>query len=158
MFKLKQKIFKCCFLLLFYCERKHSCIWLALLQGELRSLFFGEPHRHTACFKCIKLRRLEFSGERILCLSKDWLPASSHSSHSPASCIFGGEIYGTKPTAANFLFFPKNRFLLSGLLCTKHRHTIYLLLQCPELRSSIHADCGHFCKHKAFSRCKDFIL
>lgn len=48
-----------------------------------------------------------------------------------------------------FLFFSSRTVLLSGLLCTKHRRTTYLLQQCPELLSCILVECEHFCKHES---------
>lgn len=54
---LKPKFFRfafcCCCLIV---KESPSSMWLAFLQGSLHSLFFGEPHLHRACFKCIKLR------------------------------------------------------------------------------------------------------
>lgn len=153
-----------CFLL-FDCERKSFYICLAFLQGSLHSLFFGEPHHHIACFTCIQLRgRLILWRENpvfVRELDLGLFPQQSCPSqlhiwqrdlwHGTYSCKFSFFL-------SSLFFFFKNSFLLSGLLCTKQRLTIYVPEHCPKCLSSILARCGQFCKHKALCRRKEFVL
>lgn len=160
MFKLKQKIFKCCFLLLFYCERKHSCIWLALLQGELRSLFFGEPHRHTACFKCIKLRDCNsLERESCVCPRTGSLPPPTAVTPQPVAYLVE-RFMGPNPQLQIFFFSPRTVFCCQGCysLNIDTQSIYYCSVQNSEVVSMLTVDIFVNIKHSldvrtSFYRC-----